>query len=104
MEIGNVVKIKESDSILDCCAGKRGRIAHIGVGGGFLLHTDHFCPIERTETELELIPIEVLAREVLDEETPDIVAEYMEADDELLREYAPVDRLAAAVLVLRELG
>lgn len=102
MEIGNTVQIKDNKSCLDCCAGKRARIAHIGVGGGFLLCTDHFCPIERTEEELELIPIEILAREVLDEKDPCIVAEYMEADFHLLREYAPVDMLAAAVLTLKE--
>lgn len=101
MEIGDVVKIRESDSCLDCCAGKRGRITHIGVGGGFLLNTDHFCPIERDEKELEVIPAEVLAQEVLAEASPDVRDEYMNADIELLREYASVDTKAAAVLVLR---
>lgn len=102
MKIGDIVKIRESDSSLDCCAGKRGQIAHIGVGGGFLLNTDHFCPIERNEEELEVIPAEVLAQEVLDEASPQVREEYMNADIELLREYASVDKKAAAVLVLRD--
>ena len=101
MKIGDVVTIAENDNILDCCQGKRGRIAHTGTGGGFLLNTDHFCPRERSEEELTLVPRTVLAQEVLDEASPDVREEYMNADTQLLREYATVDKKAAAVLILR---
>lgn len=101
MEIGTVVDIKPNASILDCCQGKRGRITHVGVDGGFLLCTDHFCPVERTEEELEVVPPEVLAEEILSKASEGVRADYEAADITLLHEYAPRDEKARAVLILR---
>lgn len=101
MKIGDHVQIKPNTNPLDCCQGKRGRIAHHAVGGGFLIHTDHFCPRAREEEELELIPIEVLAREIIEAKNAGVVQSYQEADEALLQQHAGTDRLAWAVLVLR---
>jgi hypothetical protein len=54
-KIGDIVQIAPNPRLLDCCQGKRGRIAHrpAGVlnGNSWLLVTDHFCPVIRTEEE-----------------------------------------------------
>lgn len=103
MEIGTVVQIQPNKSIFDCCQGKRGRIAHKGVGGGWLLTTDHFCPVERTEAELKEIPLAVQAEEYLASRPAWLRKDYEEQDTELLREYVPRgDVCAWAVLVLRD--
>lgn len=102
MQIGTPVNIKANERILDCCQGKRGRIAHKGVGGGWLIHTDHFCPVERTEEELEEIPREQIAEELLAKKEAWIREDYEAQTSELLREYVPRGDLCAwAVLVLR---
>lgn len=58
--------------------------------------------IENIDKTPEWCPLLNVVRGILEDEDPDIVAEYTEASDELLREYAPVDMLAAAVLTIRE--
>lgn len=105
MKIGDVVSITVlASSILDCCAGKRGRIAHIGVGGGFLVCTDHFCPIERSEEELTVVPVTVLAEERLTSLRGGVREEYENSTTETLHDYADTDLTARAVLILRGEG
>jgi hypothetical protein len=101
MQIGDVVVIKENDSTLDCCKGKRGRIAHVAVGGGWLIHTDHFCPIPREDEDLILIPDTRLATEHLAGVSPGILQEYKDADDERLKQFAREDLTARSILILR---
>ncbi len=72
----------------------------MGVGGGWLLSTDHFCPVERRDDELTLVPWEQQAQEVLDQEDPKIIARYREFPKADLLEYADRDRLAWAILIL----
>ena len=102
MQIGDTVIIAANDSIFDCCQGKRGRIAHRGVGGGWLLCTDHFCPIERSEEELTLVTREQLAREVIEASPENAVRSYRKIDSETLEKASRGgDRLASAILVER---
>lgn len=102
MKYGDKVLVKPSDSIFDCCAGKRGMVTHQAVGGGWLLVTDHFCPIARRDEDVEIIPFEQLAREELEKHPEDIVKEYEVASTVMLERYADQDKLAAAVLLLRK--
>ena len=102
LKIGDIVVIAKNDSVLDCCQGKRGVITHKAVGGGWLLNTDHFCPVARRDEELTLVPIEQLAREVFEGVEQSIVDGYMTADKALLLEYAGRDKKAWAALVLRD--
>ena len=71
-KIGDIVQIAPNNRSLDCCQGKRGRIAHRPAGcvGGdsWLLNTDHFCPVIRQEGELTLVPALALAIEYFDDE------------------------------------
>ena len=102
VKIGTVVQIKPNSSIFDCCQGKRGRIAHLGVGGGWLLNTDHFCPVERHEDELEVVPLETLAEEHLAKQPIRIREAYEAQTSEYLREFVPRGDICAwAVLILR---
>lgn len=102
MQIGDTVIIAANDSIFDCCQGKRGRIAHLGVGGGWLLCTDHFCPVERSEEELTLVTKEELAREIIEASPESVVRAYRKIDGDTLEEAGNRgDRLAQAILVER---
>lgn len=102
LKIGDTVIIAENDHLLDCCQGKRGRIVHVGTGGGWLIHTDHFCPIERTNEELTLVPVTQLAREHIESVGPAIANAYRKFDSDTLKESAGRgDTLAWAILVER---
>lgn len=102
-QIGDTVIIAENDYLLDCCQGKRGRIAHVGVGGGWLIHTDHFCPIERSDEELTLVPRSQLAQEKIEATDPRVVESYRKADSAALRRSMEGggDVLAWAILLER---
>lgn len=82
-KIGDIVQIAPNPRLLDCCQGKRGRIAHrpAGVlnGGSWLLNTDHFCPVIRTEEELTLVDPVTLAQEYFDFEDWKVFESYEEA-------------------------
>ena len=102
MQIGDTVLIAANDSLLDCCQGKRGHIAHVGVGGGWLLCTDHFCPIERREEELTLVTDEQIAREIIEASLESVVRSYRKIDSETLEGARDRgDRLSWAILVER---
>lgn len=103
MQVGDTVQIKSNDLLLDCCQGKRGRIAHVPVGGeGWLLCTDHFCPIVRSESELKIVPDTVLASEHMATKSDPVRKSYENQPSERLREFVPVgDKTAWAVLILR---
>lgn len=103
-EIGDVVEIQESKALLDCCQGKRGKIVHRPAGNieGWLLSTDHFCPIIRQDSELTLVSQETLAKEYLSSRPDWIVKDYQAADSTMLAEHVESgDRMAYATLVLR---
>lgn len=102
-KIGDTVTIASNDLLLDCCQGKRGRIAHLGVGGGWLLCTDHFCPVERVDGELTLVTDLEIAKEIIEAASKGIVEAYRKADTDTLEESRDRgDRLAWAILVERE--
>lgn len=103
LKIGTVVDIASNKSVLDCCSGKRGRIVHLGVGGGWLLTTDHFCPVERTEEELTVIPVRQLCEELFADQDQWIKDEYLKnLTIEKLLEWKDRSRKALAALILRE--
>lgn len=102
-KIGDTVEIAPNSSIFDCCQGKRGRIAHVGVNGGWLLCTDHFCPVERSDTELTLVTDLQIAMEIIEAQLAKfagVVEHYRKCDTETLEKSSERgDQLAWAVLV-----
>ena len=101
MKIGQLVEIAPNKSTLDCCQGKRGRIRFAAKGGGWLLNTNHFCPIVRDENELTIVPLEVQAQEHLNTKDQKIIERYEAAGLDMLKEYADRDKTAWAILILR---
>jgi len=103
LKIGDTVTIASNNLILDCCQGKRGRIAHLGVGGGWLVHTDHFCPVERSDDELTLVTHLEIAKEIIAETAESVVKAYRKIDTDTLAEArGRGDRLSWAILVERD--
>jgi len=101
-KIGDTVTIASNELLLDCCQGKRGRIAHQGVRGGWLLCTDHFCPIERSDGELTLVTDLEIAKEIIAGTSLSVVRAYRQIDTETLEDARKRgDQLSWAILVER---
>ena len=55
---GDSVRVAPNVNIFDCCGGKTGVVygrANPIWGIGWILNTDHFCPVVRKDSELLLI-------------------------------------------------
>jgi len=77
IEIGAVVQIARNNRALDCCAGKRGRVAW-GRKNEWVLVTDHACSVKREDAELTVISVEQQAIEYFEIEGKQRYALYVD--------------------------